>query len=206
MNDARKLRMTVEHAEAIGKKPDVMEGYLKYCIIISVDPQRMYDREPDFIRDYGPLAEAFMEPVKTWLDKGIRVVGQKANPNVGFSMTILINRKNRDGKVVLPEEALDRVTVLKMYTRWGADYVMKEKDLGSLEVGKFADFVVLDKDYLTIPIEEIVNIRPLMTVVGGQIGHLEADYARKLGMQPVAYQFAPGYKPWDRPRSAGEGM
>jgi hypothetical protein len=45
----------------------------------------------------------------------------------------------------------------------------KEDDLGSLEVGKLADLVVLDRDYMTIPADDIFNIEPVMTIVGGRV-------------------------------------
>ncbi len=73
---------------------------------------------------------------------------------------------------------------------------MKEDDLGSLEIGKFADFVVLDKDYLTIPIDQIPEISPQMTVVGGQIRFLTPEFARALGLDVVGAQFEADYKPW----------
>ncbi len=44
-----------------------------------------------------------------------------------------------------------------------------EKDLGSLEPGKLADLVVLDRDYMTIPVDDIRKIRPVLTMVGGRI-------------------------------------
>ena len=95
-----------------------------------------------------------------------------------------------------PDERVGRVTVMKMYTRWAAEYVMKENDLGSLEVGKMADFVVLDKDFFAIPIEQIPQIMPQMTVVGGRIAYLGSGYAGRLGMEPVGYQFPADAHPW----------
>jgi predicted amidohydrolase YtcJ len=115
---------------------------------------------------------------------------------VGYVWTILMTRDIGEGRKVQPQEAIDRVTVLKMWTNWASEYVLKEKDLGSLEVGKLADFVVLDKDYLTIPIDQIPEIRPLMTVVGGKPVFLDGPFASRLGRQPVGFQFAAGYKPW----------
>ena len=196
VEDLRQLRLTVEHAEALGQPPDVMEGLKKYGMIVSVHPPRLF-REPDYVRDYGPEVQRFMQPIKSWLDQGVKVVGQMERyRNVGYVWTIPMTRKIIDGKVVLPEEAIDRVTVLKMWTKWASEYVMKEDDLGSLEVGKLGDFVVLDQDYLTIPIEQIPDIRPQMTVVGGKIEHLEAGFARNLGLEPAGYQFPDDYEPW----------
>ena len=113
------------------------------------------------------------------------------------------DRKVGDRGPFLPQEGLDRVTVAKMWTTWASEYVMKENDLGSLKVGKLADFTVLDKDYFTIPQNDIPKIRPQMTVIGGAIKHLDAGYAAKVGMQPVGYQFAPDYTPWDEGEMGG---
>ena len=44
-----------------------------------------------------------------------------------------------------------------------------EKDLGTLESGKLADLVVLDRDYMTIAVDDIRKIRPVMTMTGGSI-------------------------------------
>ena len=45
----------------------------------------------------------------------------------------------------------------------------KEDLLGSIEVGKLADLVVLDRDYMTVPVEEIRNLRSVLTMVDGRI-------------------------------------
>ena len=93
----------------------------------------------------------------------------------------------RDDMVYGPGERTDRMIQLKAITRWGAYYLLKEDVLGTLEPGKFADFVVLDKDYLTVPENEIPNLQVLMTVVGGRTIHLTSGLANDIGMQPVGY-------------------
>ena len=101
-----------------------------------------------------------------------------------------------EGGKVLPDEAVSRMTILKMWTNWASEYVMKENKIGSLEVGKLADLLVLDRDYFTIPLDDIPNIVPQMTVVGGEVRYLGADFAQSQGMEPVGYQFPDGYSPW----------
>ena len=88
-----------------------------------------------------------------------------------------------------PEEAINRVQMLKMATSYAARYVLREKELGTLEPGKLADFVVLSKDYFTIPEEEIPTVIPLMTVLGGRTIVLREELARDIGLSAVGPQF-----------------
>jgi predicted amidohydrolase YtcJ len=67
------------------------------------------------------------------------------------------------------DETLTRQEALIAHTRANAYLFFQEKDLGSLEVGKLADLVVLDRDYMTVPAAEIKRIQPTMTMVGGRV-------------------------------------
>ena len=59
--------------------------------------------------------------------------------------------------------------MVRMYTSWAADYVARPDRLGSLERGKFADLVVLDKDYMTIPADQFHTMHAAITMVGGKV-------------------------------------
>jgi hypothetical protein len=89
-----------------------------------------------------------------------------------------------EGKVLGAHERIDRTTALKMITRWSAEYVLKEEELGSVEPGKRADLVVLDRNYMTIPEEEISEIRALMTLLGGTVVYLDSGFAAELQLRP----------------------
>lgn len=72
------------------------------------------------------------------------------------------------GRRVL-NETLTREEALIAHTRANAWLFFQEHNLGSLEAGKYADLVVLDQDYMTVPVSEIMNIKPVLTMVGGRV-------------------------------------
>jgi predicted amidohydrolase YtcJ len=67
------------------------------------------------------------------------------------------------------DETLTREEALVAHTRSNAYLFFQENALGSLEVGKQADLVVLDRDYLTVPAAEIKHLKPTLTMVGGRV-------------------------------------
>ena len=73
-------------------------------------------------------------------------------------------------------------------TIWASEYVLRPKQIGTLESEKWADFLIRNQDYFTVPEDQIRTVRPLMTVVGGKPAFLDAAFARELGIQPVGFQ------------------
>ena len=72
----------------------------------------------------------------------------------------------------LPQYCLEMgrgMDALIAHTRKNAYLVFQEDNLGSIQAGKLADLVVLDRDYLTVPADQIKNIKPVMTMMGGRI-------------------------------------
>jgi predicted amidohydrolase YtcJ len=66
-------------------------------------------------------------------------------------------------------QSITREEALIAHTRSNAFIVFQEGNLGSLQPGKYADLLVLDRDYLTVPAEQIWQIKPLLTMVGGKV-------------------------------------
>ena len=108
----------------------------------------------------------------SWQRAGIRVAGSSdapvitADPLVGIRDAVL--RRTASGRVLGPGERVTVQDALAMYTTQAAFAMRRERDLGSLEPGKLADFVVLDRSPLDTEPERIAGIRVLATVVGGQ--------------------------------------
>ena len=135
---------------------------------------------------YGErIAHTYVAPVKSMLDAGNKVVFEADRDSYTWSdMELLMTRKDREGKVWGPQERLDRVTVLKMITRWAAEYVLKPDKLGSIEPGKLADLVVLDRDYMTIPEEDVSEIQPQVTVFDGKIIYIHPKFSQEYNLRP----------------------
>ena len=70
-----------------------------------------------------------------------------------------------------PELAVSRETALKMFTIWPAYGAFQDHLRGSIEVGKYADFTVFDRDLMTVPASDILNAKVVMTMVGGKIAY-----------------------------------
>jgi predicted amidohydrolase YtcJ len=71
----------------------------------------------------------------------------------------------------LADQRITRAEVLRLYTRDNGWFVREEDQLGTIEKGKLADLVVLDRDYFKVPDEELKRIRSLLTIVGGNVVH-----------------------------------
>jgi predicted amidohydrolase YtcJ len=73
------------------------------------------------------------------------------------------------GGTTVLRETIDRKDALVAHTRQNARLVFRERQIGSIETGKLADLVVLDRDYLTVPADEIRNLTPVLTMVNGRV-------------------------------------
>ena len=146
-------------------------------------------------KTYGEKYANRVGPIHSMLQGGLLVSNEgggtgldAVNPTAFARFYPFMTRKRPDGMILAPEEAVDRVTLLKMSTTWAASYVLRAKEIGTLEPGKLADLVVFDKDYFTIPEDQIPTVIPLMVVLGGRTTVLREELARELGVPPVGPQ------------------
>ena len=112
-------------------------------------------------------------PLRTLQDSGITwglgtdtMVVNQSNPFYTLWWAVSGQAMNGDQ---LTDQTVSREEALVAHTRSNAWMAFRERDLGSLEPGKLADLLVLDRDYLEVPQVEIRAIKPLITMVGGEI-------------------------------------
>ncbi len=119
-------------------------------------------------------------PYRRILDSGVKAGGgtdaRGVSPmNPWFSIYYMVTGKNSAGKLVNTGQTITREEALRLYTRNNAWFIKEESDLGSIEVGKSADMVVLNKDYFSISEEEIRSLKSLLTIVNGEITYMNFD-------------------------------
>ena len=95
-----------------------------------------------------------------------------ASPNPFHNIGWAVSGLSPAGATIL-DETVSREQALTAHTRSNAYLMFREDHLGSLEPGKLADFAVLDRDYMTVPEDEIKNLRSVMTFVGGEVVYSE---------------------------------
>ena len=120
---------------------------------------------PDRAQRLSAMADAFRAGVKPSMhnDPPVTPVDPLLN------MWIAVKRTSKSGRVLGADQAITPKQALEAYTINAAFQFGMEEDAGSLEVGKFADFVVLDQNPLKIDSDEIRDIRVLATVCGGKL-------------------------------------
>lgn len=127
----------------------------------------------DYLENFGPDRARWLHPHRTMLEMGIIAAGNSDYPvsdgNPMIQIYEAVTRRTRTGQVIGPEEAVSVMDAIRVYTWNGAYLGREEKIKGSIEPGKLADLVVLDRDILTVPPEEIKDIKVLMTIAGGRI-------------------------------------
>ncbi|MBI4445340.1 MAG: amidohydrolase family protein [Acidobacteria bacterium] len=176
-------RWALDHCMMVN--PDHLDRAAKLGIYYSCGGAMFINDSPEIARIYGDkVANTFVVPVKSMLNKGLKVVYQTDRHAYLWGDLEPMITRIVEGKVWAPQERIDKVTALKMITIWPAEYVLREKEIGSLERGKKADIAVLDRDYLTIPDEDVSEVQALMTICDGEIVHLHPKFSEEYNLKP----------------------
>ena len=116
-----------------------------------------------------------MTPLTTIQDRGIvwgfGTDATAANQYLPFTTLYFAVTGKMAGGTKVIRQTIGREDALIAHTRKNAYLVFQENNLGSIQPGKLADLVVLDRDYLTIPADQIKDVKPVMTMVGGRIAY-----------------------------------
>ena len=166
------LRVRFEHLES--PTPDQIERIKRLNIAVGLSSAFIYSLGDSHLSalGYDRLVEAF--PAKTLMENEIPVGCNSdcpvcpVNPMLGiYSM---VTRKTEAGQSFGgTKEAVDRLSALRSYTKDAAYLLCSEKELGTLSVGKCADVVVFDEDFLSVSDETLKDVSVFMTLSGGEI-------------------------------------
>ncbi len=110
-----------------------------------------------------------MLKVKSYINAGLKPVGEMSQACPFWNMEKFITRKDETGRVWGPQERVTREQALLMHTNWAAYYGGEPHKFGTIEAGKLADLVVINGDYLEVPEDQISELRVVMTLVGGKV-------------------------------------
>jgi len=100
---------------------------------------------------------------------GFGTDGTRANQIPPFNILYFAVTGKMVGGTKVVRQTISREDALLAYTRKNAFFVFQEDNLGSIQPGKLADLLVLNRDYLTVPAEQIKDIKPVLTIVGGRV-------------------------------------
>jgi predicted amidohydrolase YtcJ len=176
----RDRRFRIEHAQHLSP-PDVPR-FAALGVIASMQPYHAIDDGRWADRVIGPERAKLTYAVRSLLDAGARVVfgsdWHVAPPTPIEGIHAAVTRQTLDGRHPggwVPEQRITVEEALRAYTSDASFASYSERETGTLERGKLADFVVIDRDLTRVAPDEINAARVLMTVVGGRVVHGDPD-------------------------------
>ena len=170
--DKKDLRWRVEHAQHL--HPTDIPRFGKLGVIASMQGVHCTSDAPYVIARLG--RQRAEEGAYVWqklmksgamVSNGTDAPVEDVDPIASFYSTV--SRKLKDGSVFFPDQRMSRMEALKSYTINGAHAAFEEGSRGSLKAGKYADMVVLSKDIMTVPEDQIPTTEVMYTIVGGKV-------------------------------------
>jgi predicted amidohydrolase YtcJ len=178
----RSLRPCITHCNFMSR--EALEKMQRLGIVADLQPAWLWLDGVTLEKQFGHARLEYFQPYRAARDMGVVLGGgsdhmqkvgslRSINPyNPFLGMWIAITRMPRGSQQALhPEQRLTRAEALQLYTIDNAYVLLDERNRGSLEVGKLADFIVLDRDFLECSDEELRETRVLATYVGGELVH-----------------------------------
>jgi predicted amidohydrolase YtcJ len=169
----RDRRFILIHGSLI--RPDQMERVRRLGVRVDFQNVFMWDKAATVERFLGKATADRAVPTKTLIEKvGLNSLGAgtdfPVNPiNPFINMYIMMTRKDPNGHVYGAAEAISREQALRLYTSAASHYMFDENKKGTIEPGKLADLAVLSADFMSVPEEEIKDIKVDQTIVGGKV-------------------------------------
>ncbi|WP_375773746.1 amidohydrolase [Archangium gephyra] len=172
-NGPRDRRFRIEHAQHLA--PEDVKRFAGQGVIASMQPYHAIDDGRWAERVIGPERAKTTYAFKSLLDAGARVAFGSdwyvAPPTPLEGIYAAVTRRTLDEKNPggwVPEQRIGVEDALRAYTLGGAHASFEEQEKGTLEPGKLADLVLIDRDLTRVPPETIRDAKVMLTVVGGQ--------------------------------------
>jgi predicted amidohydrolase YtcJ len=175
----RESRSCITHSNFMSRQ--AVEQVQKLGVVVDLQPAWLYLDTRTLVAQFGYQRLRYFQPLRSLFAAGVVAGGgsdhmQKIgalrainpyHPFLGMWVTLTRRAKGYDG-ALYPEEALDREQALRFYTINNARILFLDDQVGSLEEGKRADLIVVDRDLLTCPADAIKETRVLATYLDGK--------------------------------------
>jgi len=160
------------------------EESFKQCrrlgVVVASQPSFLYYLGDSFYENVGPERSRWVKPHRAWIDNGIVVAAGTDSPVTPYPpfpclWAAIARRTEVKGTEMGMEQRVTRAEAIRMYTIDGAYLGFEEDTKGSIEPGKLADLIVIDRDILACPEDEIRETRVLRTILGGKTVYKAGD-------------------------------
>lgn len=166
-------RTVAVHSQFV--RPDQLDRYVEDRIIPSFFTEHAYYFADAHLANLGEARTAFLSPMRTAIAKGLRPTNHTDFIVVPIDQMMVVwsalTRRSRGGEVIGPDERVTPLQALEAITINAAYQYGEESTKGSIEPGKLADLVILDRNPTTVDPDDIRHIRVVETIKEGRTIH-----------------------------------
>ena len=151
----------------------IFEKCRELGVVVASQPSFLYYLGDSYYENVGPERSKWLKPHRAWIDSEVVVASGTDSPVTPYTpfpslWASIARRTEVKGTLMGDEQRITREEAIRMYTISGAYHTFEECHKGSIEPGKLADMIVIDRDILACPEDDIKDTKVLRTILGGK--------------------------------------
>ena len=152
---------------------------------ITVQQPLLYEQGAQLLAGWGKERTGQILPIRSWAEAGVQVSAGSDSPPTSFdpmqALWGMVTRGTKQIGIQGPEQAIDQYTAMQLYTAASAELNWESERRGTIQPRRLADLMAYRTDPITCPVDQLLGLRPVFTLVGGRAVYVPESMFSKRG-------------------------